>query len=93
MVWRNKESVFVKEFDEMAFDNLYNADGQYIDLFAWHHFDWENSEEILYDMLDESSDVHVLEKKHKMVMARKKYGKGELILSTLNGLKGCKARF
>lgn len=89
MVWRNKESVFVKEFDEMAFDNLYNADGQYLDLFAWHHFDWENSEEILYDMLDESSDVHVLEKKHKKVMARKKYGKGELILSTLNGLKGC----
>ncbi|MBQ8426439.1 MAG: hypothetical protein IJX16_01610 [Clostridia bacterium] len=89
LVWHNDSNEFVKEFSEMAFNNLYNADGDYQELFAWHHFDWEGSEEILYDMIDESSDKYVLNKKHKMVMARKKYGKGELVLTTLNGLKGC----
>lgn len=89
MVWRNADSEFVKEFSEMTFTHLYNAQGDYQDLYAWHHFDWEGSEEILYDMLDESKDVYVLNKNHKMIMARKKYGKGELILTTLNGLKGC----
>ena len=89
MVWRNQQSEFVKEFDEMAFDNLYNKNGDYQDLFAWHHFDWQGSEEILYDLIDESSDVYALNKTHKMVMARKRYGKGELILSTLKALNGC----
>ena len=89
MVWHSDSSEFVKEFSQMAFTNLYNANGDYLELFAWHHFDWENSEEILYDLANESSDKYVLNKSHKMVMARKKYGKGELILTTLNGLQGC----
>jgi hypothetical protein len=89
MVWANEQNEFVKEFKPMAFDNVYNDNGKYQDLFAWHHFDWEGSEEILYDMLDESNDIYALNKSHKMVMARKKYGKGELILTTLKALNGC----
>ena len=89
MVWRNENNELVKEFPEMAFQDLYNSIGNYIDLYAWHHFDWEGSEEILYDMLDESGDVRCLNKNHKMVMARKKYGKGELILTTLKNVNGC----
>lgn len=89
MVYINQDNDFVKEFSSRAFDNIYNKNIDCKDLIAWFHFDWPNSEEILYDLEDTSKDVKVLNKTHKMVMALKKHGKGELILSTLSALNGC----
>ena len=89
IAYRNENNKFVEEFPYEAFSNIYNADKDYRDLTAWFHFDWDNSEEILYDLADTSKDINVLNKSHKMVMASKKHGKGEVILSTLSCLKGC----
>ena len=89
ILWRNENSVFVKEFPSNAFHSLYNDKGAYQDLFAWHHFDWEGCEEILYDYSDDSTDKYAVNKTHKMVLARKKYGNGELILTTLKAVNGC----
>ena len=73
----------------MALKDFYNADADYLVLIAWFHFDWQGSAEILYDLLDEGKDPLNLHKSHKMVMASKKHGKGEVIVSTLTALKGC----
>ena len=92
IAYHSEDNKFVKEFPYAAFSNIYNEDVDYRDLIAWFHFDWENSEEILYDLADTSKDINVLKKSHKMVMASKKHGKGEIILSTISSLKGCIGR-
>ena len=89
LVYHNAEHPFVQEFPQMALKDIYNADADYLDLIAWFHFDWQGSAEILYDLLDECKDTFNLHKSHKMVMASKKHGKGEVIVSTLTALKGC----
>ncbi len=88
-VYHNKDNSIVKEFPDNALRDIYNKDIDCKDLIAWFHFDWEGSDEILYDLLDESNNANSLAKKHKMVMASKKHGKGQIILSTLSALKGC----
>lgn len=92
MAWHSETDPLVAEFQPMAFNNIYNADGDYQDLLAWFHFDWQDSKEVLYMLEDDSADEYVLTKKHVMVMARKSYGKGEIVLSTVSALKGCIGR-
>ena len=89
LAWHSDTNKFVKEFPEMAFRDFYNADTDYYDLASWFKFDWDGSEEILYTMVDESSDKYVLHKPHKNIMAVKRFGKGEVILTTLTALNGC----
>ena len=89
LLYHNPEHPFVKEFPPISLKNIYNADTDYQDLIAWFHFDWQGSEEILYDVLNENKDPACMRKNHKMVMASKKHGKGEIIVSTLTALKGC----
>ena len=87
--WHSETNEMVKEFPLTAFRDFYNADKDYYDLASWFKFDWDGSEEILYTMVDESADKYVLHKKHKNIMAVKKFGKGEVVLTTLTALKGC----
>lgn len=89
-VWINRSEThkFTKEFDVMDFNNFYNAEKDYQDLTNWFKFDWENSEEILYTYEFTGEEQYNLHKKHKMVMAEKKYGKGKVFLSTLSCIKG-----
>lgn len=89
VVYHNVQHPFVEEFPQMALKDIYNADTDYQDLISWFHFDWPGSTEILYGLVNDNSDVSVLHKTHKMVMASKNYGKGEIIVSTLTALKGC----
>lgn len=88
-VARSETSIYTKEFDETAFRNFYNAEKDYQDLTAWFKFEWSGSEEILYTYEDCDDPRYALHKKHKMIAARKKYGKGEIILTTLSCLRGC----
>lgn len=73
----------------MDFQNFYNAKTDYQDLTAWFKFEWSDCEEILYTYEDASDPKYALHKKHKMIAALKKHGKGEVILTTLSGLDGC----
>ena len=86
---RSETSKFTKEFAEMDFQNFYNAKTDYQDLTAWFKFEWSDCEEILYTYEDASDPKYALHKKHKMIAALKKHGKGEVILTTLSGLDGC----
>ena len=73
----------------MDFQNFYNAKTDYQDLTAWFKFEWSGCEEILYTFEDTSDLKYALHKKHKMIAALKKHGKGEVILTTLSCLDGC----
>lgn len=69
------------------FRNLYNKESDYQDLSAWFKFFWEGSKPIVYMMINQ----HMPDPNHlgkKEVVASKRFGKGELILSTLSNLKG-----
>ena len=88
-VARSETSKFTKEFAEMDFQNFYNAKTDYQDLTAWFKFEWSDAEEILYTFEDTNEPKYALHKKHKMIAALKKYGKGEVILTTLSCLDGC----
>ena len=88
-VARNEKSKFTKEFAEMDFQNFYNAKTDYQDLTAWFKFEWSDCEEILYTYEDTNDPKYALHKKHKMIAALKKHGKGEVILTTLSCLDGC----
>ena len=88
-VARSERNKFTKEFSEMDFQNFYNAKTDYQDLTAWFKFEWSNCEEILYTFEDTSDPKYALHKKHKMIAALKKHGKGEIILTTLSCLDGC----
>ena len=88
-VARSETSKFTKEFAEMDFQNFYNAKADYQDLTAWFKFEWSEAEEILYTFEDSSDPKYALHKKHKMIAALKKHGKGEVILTTLSCLDGC----
>ena len=87
-VARSETSKFTKEFAEMDFQNFYNAKADYQDLTAWFKFEWSEAEEILYTFEDSSDPKYALHKKHKMIAALKKHGKGEVILTTLSCLDG-----
>ncbi len=86
---RSSTSKYTKEFDDMDFMNFYNAEKDYQDLTAWFKFDWKDSDEILYTFEDCSDPKYALHKKHKMIVAEKKYGKGSIILSTLSCIRDC----
>ena len=86
---RNATGRFTREFAEMDFQNFYNAKTDYQDLTAWFKFEWADSEEILYTFEDTNEPKYALHKKHKMIAALKKHGKGEVILTTLSCIDGC----
>ena len=88
-VARSENNKFTNEFAEMDFQNFYNAKTDYQDLTAWFKFEWSDAEEILFTFEDTSDPKYALHKKHKMIAALKKYGKGEVILTTLSCLDGC----
>ena len=88
-VARSESNKFTKEFAEMDFQNFYNAKTDYQDLTAWFKFEWSGAEEILYTFEDTSDPKYALHKKHKMIAALKKHGKGEVLLTTLSCLDGC----
>ena len=88
-VARSEISKFTKEFAEMDFQNFYNAKTGYQDLTAWFKFEWSGAEEILYTYEDTADPKYALHKKHKMIAAVKKHGKGEVVLTTLSCLDGC----
>ena len=88
-VARSATGKFTKEFDEMDFQNFYNANTDYQDLTAWFKFEWSDSEEILFTFEDCNDPKYALHKKHKMIAASKKHGNGEVILTTLSCLDGC----
>lgn len=88
-VARNKSSKFTEEFEETDFKNFYNAKTDYQDLTAWFKFEWKGCEEILYTFEDVNDQRYALRKKHKMIAALKKHGKGEIVLTTLSCLDGC----
>lgn len=80
---------FTEDIGEEEFQNFYNADADYQDLTARGTFFWEGSEEILYSFIDSPDPRYALHKKHALVAARKKIGKGEVICTTLSALSGC----
>ncbi len=88
-VARNETCKFTKEFEETDFKNFYNAKTDYQDLTAWFKFEWKGCEEILFTFEDVNDQRYSLRKKHKMIVALKKHGKGEVILTTLSCLDGC----
>ena len=89
LVYRNKDSKFTAEFDELDFKNFYNKKQDYQDLTAWFKFDWEGAEEILYQYKSVNDPKYNLHKAHRLVAGLKKHGKGEVILTTLSCLDGC----
>ena len=88
-VARSRTSKYTEEFGEEDFKDFYNAEKDYRDLTAWFKFDWKDSEEILYTFEDSDDPEYALHKKHKLICAEKKYGKGSVVLSTLSALNGC----
>ena len=88
-VARSRTSKYTEEFGEEDFKDFYNAEKDYRDLTAWFKFDWKDSEEILYTFEDSDAPEYALRKKHKLICAEKKYGKGSVVLSTLSALNGC----
>ena len=89
LAWHNPENKYVEEFSQMTFKDIYDKNSDCKTLISWFHFDWKDSEEILFDLSNEGCDASVLRKKHKMIMSSKKHGRGEIILTTLNALEGC----
>lgn len=89
LVWRNEHNKYTKDFAEYDFQNFYNAKNDYVELTSWFKFDWSGSEEILYTMTRPEGQEYEFHKKHVNVCASKKYGKGEIILSTITALDGC----
>ena len=90
LVWRNKDNKYVSEFGEFDFQNFYSSKIDCVELTQWYRFDWEEgAEEILYLFGGAPSPEYYLHKKHKHVVASKKFGKGEIILSSLTVLDGC----
>ncbi len=89
LVWRDKESAYVKEFGELDFQNFYNKKADYADLTDWFKFEWKDSREILYTLTMARGEEYKLHKKHLLICANKSYGKGEIILSTITALDGC----
>ena len=73
----------------MDFKDFYSVKEDYEVLTNWFKFDWEGSDEILFTYEYIDAPEYDLHKKHKMVMAEKKYGNGTVILSTLSCLDGC----
>ena len=88
-VARSETSKYTKEFEETAFQNFYNTEKDYQDLTAWFKFEWSGAEEILYTYEDTNDPKYALHKKHKLITAEKKHGKGKIILSTISALNGC----
>ncbi len=88
-VARSATSRYTREFGEEDFKDFYNAGKGYRDITAWFKFDWDGAEEILYTFEDCNDEKYALHKKHRLIAAEKKYGKGVVILSTLSALNGC----
>jgi len=88
LVLRSETSPFTAEFDEYDFKNFYNADLDFQEVTARYRFNWNGSEEILYvyDAKNPSDRFHKL---HINVAAKKNYGEGEVILTTLHTVGGC----
>ena len=91
-VARSETSKYTKEFKEEDFKDFYNAEKGYRDLTAWFKFEWSGAEEILFTFEDCDEEKYALHKKHKLIAAEKRYGKGSVILSTLSALNGCIGR-
>lgn len=89
LVYRSETSPFTAEFDELDFKNFYNSELDYQDVTARYRFDWEGSEEILYVYSDKSNPDDRFHKLHTNVVAKKPYGKGEVIITTLHTVNGC----
>ena len=89
LVYRSETSPFTSEFGELDFKNFYNSETDYQDVTARYRFDWEGSEEILYTYADRSNPKDKFHKPHINVVARKPYGNGEVILTTLHTVNGC----
>ena len=88
LVYRSEKSPFTAEFEEYDFKNFYNKEEDYQDVTARYRFNWKGSEEILY-VHDGTNPDDPFHKSHINVAAKKPYGKGEIILSTLHTLNGC----
>lgn len=86
---RNPNSVYTKEFDQMDFKNFYNAKKDYQDLTCWFKFNWKGAKEVLFTYKDTGEEKYRLHKKHEMVFAEKKHGKGSVCLTTLSCIDGC----
>ena len=88
LVYRSESSPFTAEFEEYDFKNFYNANEDFQDVTARYRFNWKGSEEILYvyDAKNPSDRFHKL---HINVAAKKNYGEGEVILTTLHTVGGC----
>lgn len=89
LIYRNKENKFTEEFSELDFQNFYNAKMGYQDLTAWFKFIWEGAEEVLYQYMNLPDPKYNLHKAHRLIAGVKKYGKGEVVLTTLSCLDGC----
>ncbi len=89
LVYRSDVSDFTKEFGELDFKNFYNAKTDYQDVTARFRFNWDGSEEILYTYDNPTTPEHRLHKPHINIAAKKNYGKGEVILTTLHTVDGC----
>jgi hypothetical protein len=88
LVYRSEMSPFTAEFDEYDFRNFYNSESDFQDVTARYRFDWKGSEEILY-VYSGSDPEDRFHKLHTNVAAKKKYGNGEVILTTLHTVNGC----
>jgi len=83
----NPESPLCEGIGLEEFKNLYNKDRDYQDISAWYKYFWKDSTPILYMPINqEMPDKNHLGKKE--VVALKRFGKGELILSTLSNIAG-----
>lgn len=89
LIYSSRTHKFTSEFDVMDFKNFYNHLVDYQDLSAWFKFQWPQSKEILYTLLNTNEEEYALHKRHNMVMAEKDYGKGKVYLTTLSCVEGC----
>ena len=88
LVYRSETYPFTKEFDEYDFKNFYNAELDFQEVTARYRFNWDGSEEILY-VYDSPNPSDRFHKLHINVVAKKNYGGGEVILTTLHTVNGC----
>lgn len=83
----NSESPLCEGIGLEEFKNLYNKNVDYQDISAWYKYFWNDSTPILYMPINQQMpDKNHLGKKE--VVALKRFGKGELILSTLSNIDG-----